>query len=50
MIIEWPLLWQFNDARDVILTSWTDVREMGDDDDDDDDDYVVKMLTSTDVR
>ena len=23
VIIEWPLLWQFHDPRDVILTSWT---------------------------
>ena len=33
MIIEWPLNGQFHDARDVILTSRTDVREMVDDDD-----------------
>ena len=32
-IIEWPLNGQFHDARDVILTSRTDVREMVDDDD-----------------
>ena len=32
MIIEWPLNGQFHDARDVILTSQTDVREMVDDD------------------
>ena len=35
MIIKWPLLWQFNGARDIILKSRTDVKEMGDDDDDD---------------
>ena len=35
VIIEWPLNGQFHDARDVILTSRTDVREMVDDDDDD---------------
>ena len=33
MIIEWPLLWQFNDARDVIITSQTDISEVVDDDD-----------------
>ena len=27
--------WQFNGARDIILKSRTDVKEMGDDDDDD---------------
>ena len=35
VIIEWPLNGQFHDARDVILTSRTHVREMVDDDDDD---------------
>ena len=35
VIIEWPLNGQFHDARDVILTSRTDIREMVDDDDDD---------------
>ena len=33
MIIEWPLLWQFNDARDVIIASQTDISEVVDDDD-----------------
>ena len=37
--MEWPLLWQFNDACDVILTSQTDVSEVVDVDDDD-----VEML------
>ena len=32
MITEWPLNGQFHEARDVILTSQTDVREMVDDD------------------
>ena len=32
VIIEWPLNGQFNDARDVILTSWIDVKEMEDND------------------
>ena len=35
MIIEWPLNGLFHDARDVILTSQTDVREMDNDDNDD---------------
>ena len=35
VIIECPLNGQYHDARDVILTSRTDVREMVDDDDDD---------------
>ena len=35
VIIQWPLNGQFHDARGVILTSRTDVREMVDDDDDD---------------
>ena len=35
VIIECPLNGQFHDARDVILTSWTDIRGMNDDDDDD---------------
>ena len=35
VIIEWPLNGQFPDARDLILTSPTDVREMVDDDNDD---------------
>ena len=35
MIIECPLNGQYHDARDVILTSRTDIREMVDDDDDD---------------
>ena len=33
VIIEWPLNGHFNDARDVILMSRTDVRELEDDDD-----------------
>ena len=35
MIIECPLNGQYHDARDVILTSRTDVREIVDDDDND---------------
>ena len=35
MIIECPLNGQYHDARNVILTSRTDVKEMVDDDDDD---------------
>ena len=35
VIIEWPLNGQFHDARDIILTSRTDVREMVDNHDDD---------------
>ena len=35
MIIECPLNHLFHDARDVIITSRTDVRGMNDDDDDD---------------
>ena len=35
VIIECSLNGQYHDARDVILTSRTDVREMVDDDDDD---------------
>ena len=35
MIIKWPLNGQFRDARDVISTSRTDVREMVDDNNDD---------------
>ena len=34
VIIEWPLNGQFHDARDVILTSQIDVREMVDHDHD----------------
>ena len=36
VIIEWPLNGHFNDARDVVLTSRTEVRELDDDDDDPD--------------
>ena len=35
VIIECPLNGQFHDARDVILTSWNDVRGFAGDDDDD---------------
>ena len=35
MIIECPLNGQYHDARDVILTSRNDVRQLDDDDDDD---------------
>ena len=34
VIIDWPLNRLFNNARDVILTSRTDVKEMDNDDDD----------------
>ena len=34
VIINWPLKHLFYDARDIILTSQTDIREMDDDDDD----------------
>ena len=43
MIIKWPLNGQFHDARDVILTSRTDVREMVDDNDDDEWPIVIYM-------
>ena len=35
VITEWPLNEQFHDARDIILTSRTDIREMFDDNDKD---------------
>ena len=44
MIIEYPLNGQFHDARDVILTSRTDVREMLDDDDDDEWPLVIYIF------
>ena len=34
VIIEWPLKRLFNNARDMIITSWTDAREMEDNDND----------------
>ena len=33
--MEWPLLWQFNNASDDIITSQTDISEVVDNDDDD---------------
>ena len=45
VIIECPLNGQYHDARDVILTSRTDVREMVDDDDDDERPLVIWFLT-----
>ena len=44
VIIEWLQNGQFHDARDVILMSRTDVREMVDDDDDDDDDDELPLV------
>ena len=43
--MEWPLNGQFHDARDIILTSRTDVRELVDDDDDEDDEWPLVIYT-----
>ena len=41
VIIECPLIHLFHDARDVILTSRNDVRQLDDDDDDDEPTLVI---------
>ena len=50
VIIQWPLNGQFHDARGVILTSRTDVREMVDDDDDDEWPLVIYIFINIPLK